>query len=459
MEMSTTPEVKYAYNEPYSSYIKNLDNSQTSYQYYHYIFYDWHLDIRAGGPTGYLANLLSGLNLLEEQEYNSPILINFAVRPKQSESISSGGHQLYLKALSVLRKNHLFNYLYVNHFSRSFNMRHENNLRFLQECMNMEPTTFAFPKIDLAKTKTIHVHEVVEAIRVKNALIKNGLDNDIKIILTCHVPESVARERYNNYLDEGYSKEKASEIAKGWSKIEQAAYLAADILIYPSEEAMMPAQHFVPNFNELIEGKDIRFVATGAKEISLKSTKEEAKKKYGVTGKFVVAYMGRHNAIKGYDILKAAAEKLLKKYSDIVFLIGGTQGNEFKPLKNARWIECGRVNPAEFLSAADVFVLPNRETYYDLVLIETMSAGIPIIASHTGGNISVQKKAPMLFTYQDGIDGLCSAVEEFHKKSSAELKNIGDSLRKCYYSYFTIEKFAERYRQTITEIYQDYGFI
>ncbi len=34
----------------------------------HIIYYEWYLDIRAGGPTGYLANLLDGLNQIDNNE-------------------------------------------------------------------------------------------------------------------------------------------------------------------------------------------------------------------------------------------------------------------------------------------------------------------------------------------------------------------------------------------------------
>lgn len=444
------------YTFPYNQYTKMLNNA---YKYYNYVYYDWYLDIRAGGPTGYLANLLLGLDKLSETSIDTQVLTQFAIRLKRECSAPEQSGGGYRKCISDLRKMDLFNSLYANHLSKSAKQAHENYLSFLKNALNQRANPALISKMDLDKVRTIHVHEIGDAVRIKNELISLGLDKKIKLILTCHTPESVAKEHYDNYLAQGYSQEKAEKCLKEWQNIEYAAYNAADIMIYPSEEAMEPARTFIPGFDTLIRSKDIRFVATGVKAIEPIISQEEAKKKYHVNGKFVIAYIGRHNAIKGYDILKMAAERILAENPNIVFLIGGTQGREFKPLRHSRWIECGRIDPAEFLPAADVFVLPNRETYYDLVLLEVLSAGVPVIASHTGGNISVKKDAPDLLTYTDGVDGLVAAIREMYSKMPVELNKIGTELRMAYNRYFTLEKFASRYQKAILDIYRDYHFL
>lgn len=40
----------------------------------------------------------------------------------------------------------------------------------------------------------------------------------------------------------------------------------------------------------------------------------------------------------------------------------------------------------DLLQEVDVFVLPNRQTYYDLILLEVMRAGKPVLLTTTGGN-------------------------------------------------------------------------
>lgn len=444
------------YTVPYGKYQNLLSES---FLYYNYIYYNWYLDIRAGGPTGYLANLLVGLNKLSESFPDTQVQTQFAVR-MQRECVASGPDVgVYKKFLTHLQKNPLFNSLYMNHLSKSSRQAYFSYLSFLRDDLNQRANPAVISKIDLKRTRTIHVHEISDAVMVKNELIARGLDKKIKLILTCHTPESAAKEHYDEFLAQGYSEEKAARVLNGWKRIERAAYEAADILIYPSREAMEPAYKFLPDFGTLIQNKDVRFVATGVEAISTKLTKAEAKKKYHVDGKFVIAYIGRHNAVKGYDILKKAAEKILADNPNIVFLIGGTQGTEFKPLRHSRWIEAGRINPADFLPAADVFVLPNRQTFYDLVLLEVLSAGVPVIASHTGGNISVKGDVPELITYTNDESGLVDAIQQIYKKTPEELEKISTSLRDAYNKHFTPEQFAGRYRNTISGICNDYHFL
>lgn len=305
------------YAVPYRKYQKLLNSSFT---YNHYIYYDWYLDFRAGGPTGYLANLLLGLNKLTESSIDTPILTQFAIRLKQECVPPVQDIGIYRKCIMLLQKNRCFNSLYMNYLSRNAKQTHLDYLAFLKDGLNQRANSTLISKINLNKTRTIHVHEIADAVKVKNELIARGLEKKVKLIMTCHTPESAAKEYSDGYITQGYNKEKAVKVLNGWKSIERAAYAAADIMIYPSREAMEPAYKFIPDFDSLIQSKDIRFVATGVEAITPKIAKNEAKKKYHVEGKFVISYIGRHNSIKGYDILKEAAKKSWQTIPILSFL-------------------------------------------------------------------------------------------------------------------------------------------
>jgi glycosyltransferase involved in cell wall biosynthesis len=98
-----------------------------------------------------------------------------------------------------------------------------------------------------------------------------------------------------------------------------------------------------------------------------------------------ICYIGRHNEIKGYDFLQKAALKLWNRGVNAYFIIGGKEG-PYMGLKDNRWIELGWVKTAYLLNEVDVFILPNQQTYFDLILLETLRQGTPIILSRTGGN-------------------------------------------------------------------------
>lgn len=399
---------------------------------YNIIYYEWYLDIRAGGPTGYLANLLDGINQIKNPDLFLTLFCNMK-KTKVNQEIKPTSNE-------------------------DRRRMHNDYVNFLNNFREVYCNEELFKKIDISQTRSIHTHTIRDALRVNNTLREKNIDH-IKTILTCHTPEATSNEFYNSYIESGYSKEEAEEIRNGWKVIEKKVFENTDILIFPSKEAMEPLLDTMNGFEQIAKEKDIRFVATGAKKLNPTLTKEEAKKKYHVEGKFVVGYIGRHNEVKGYDNLKEAAKKVLDKHKDIVFLIGGAQGNVFEPLNDKNWIEAGWVNPEELFMAIDVFVLPNRRTYFDLVLLEVMSMGIPIIASNTGGNKSVKSVATNIELYDNSIKGLVSKIDEMYNYNETMRQLKGENISKAYTNYFTTAKFAERYQDTIEQIYRDYNIV
>lgn len=428
-------------------------NEKRMNQLEHIIYYEWYLDIRAGGPTGYLANLLDGINRTED---NKNPLILFDTMEKTNNNPEENSKKIYKIIHKIFYSNSLLKKIYINYISRFQKRNHANYINFLKDTSNMICDRDLFNRIDLEETKTIHVHTVGDAVKVRNSLNKARI-KDIKLMLTCHTPEAPSDEYYKDYLERGFDKKHAKEVRDGWRKLEKRAFLGADILVFPSREAMEPLEATIEGFSEIAAQKDIRFLASGAKRLKSKLTREEAKKKYGVEGKFVVGYVGRHNEIKGYDLLEKAAESVLNKNDHVCFLIGGKQGDKFKALNHKRWIEAGWVNPADLFMALDVFVLPNRMTYFDLVLLEAMSMGIPVIASNTGGNKSVDSTTGVLKLYDNSIDDLEKAILECSKKSKEEMEQWRKKVEKAYNENYTTSIFAENYIKMIDEIYKDYG--
>lgn len=416
------------------------------------IYYDWYLDIRAGGPTGYLANLLCGLNAIDSPNDFSIIFNckntsdcnnNANKNKKIKEFVDKYGLRPILTQLLPTQRRKMQNYINF--------LRDENSIRMAENQANA---------INFDKTKTIHVHTAGDVIRVKNLLSQNNINN-VKIMFTNHTPESPSNEYYCQAKEEGYSEKYAQEFKNAWKCIEQKALGYSDILIFPSKEAMEPLSDSLDYFNSLICKKDVRFIPTGAQALKRSMSKQEAKRKYGVEGKFVVGYIGRHNEIKGYDILRNAASVILNQNSknDIAFLNGGMPSRIIKPLKNNLWIEAGWVNPSDLLSAVDVFVLPNRKTFYDLVLLEVMSLGIPIIASNTGGNKSVAKTCDCIKLYDNTVNDLIKKITFFKDLNDVELNQLGSKIQNSYLDNFTTQCFAHRYIKLIHEIYSDYNWL
>ena len=175
------------------------------------------------------------------------------------------------------------------------------------------------------------------------------------------------------------------------------------------------------------------------------------REKYNITTPYIISYIGRHNKIKGYDLLKEIASRILAKRDDVTFLIGGKVSSDIQPLNNPRWIELGFVNPPDVLSISDCFILPNRQTYFDLVLLEVMSMGVPVFASATGGNKSVYNTTKAINLYSD-ID---ECVEQLNLYLDAD-GNTKEQMRKntlqAYGDNYTLEIFAKNYVKLIESL-------
>ncbi len=110
--------------------------------------------------------------------------------------------------------------------------------------------------------------------------------------------------------------------------------------------------------------------------------------------------------------------------------------------------------PGNIVNASDVFVLPNRRTFFDLVLLEVMSIGKPIIASFTGGNkfVSRQTKGVITFERENHIE-LAKKILDFSVLSRDEIEMLGLANKTLYDNYYTPEQFALRYRKEVGKIF------
>jgi glycosyltransferase involved in cell wall biosynthesis len=399
------------------------------------IFYDWHLDIRAGGPTGYLANLQEGLKLTKTKSNLEIEIVSKEVPEVNNSSTTKKNKYTIIKRLrKFLRKN----------YSKKGKARVTNFVKFLDNYNDIKIDQEMIKKVDFKNSKYIHAHTFIDAVKVINTLKELGKRDEIKVILTSHCPESPAIEEYNNYLELGYTPKTLKPFKAAWDRFIERAIKDLDIFVFPSKEAMEPYFDTIENFKDLIKDKDVRFAPTGAKQLATNLTKEQARSQYNIPeGKKVVTYIGRHIEVKGYDLLVQAGKQVLSKRDDVIFLIGGKPSGSIKQLEHKNWVELGWINPAELLKATDVFALPNKRTYFDLIVLEILSTGTPLIATNTGGNKSVQKETNALIMTEPNANSIANSILEFLDKDEKEIEEISVKLLKSYEDKYTIECFAD----------------
>jgi glycosyltransferase involved in cell wall biosynthesis len=126
------------------------------------------------------------------------------------------------------------------------------------------------------------------------------------------------------------------------------------------------------------------------------SFREKTRKQFGIKPmENVIIVVANLIPYKGHKDLLEAAQNVLKKIPQTVFLLVGEDRGIGKDLKKMV-LELGIAGRVQFLSlrhdipclmaASDLSVLPSHEEGFSNVILESMAAGLPIVATNVGGN-------------------------------------------------------------------------
>ena len=383
------------------------------------IFFSNYTDIRAGGPAGYIANLESSIKNFYKQ--TDIIFINEKTIEKKLKLTRFIGRVICLLIPFQKLRRRMRN-LIVNKY------------RLFSYILNR----YQF--------KTITTHTIEDTLFIHKYIQSHGIK--ATLLQMSHSPQPPSQEIYDNALS---NNEKNAKVKyKHAQEQELLAFNTADMYIFPSPESVECYSKPLLYFNKLLTTHPIKYVRTGCRALETDKTCDEMRKAYGITTKFVISYIGRHNSIKGYDILKKIAEKIFKIRDDVTFLIGG-RPSEITPLNHPRWIELGQINPADVLVTTDLFILPNRQTYFDLILLEVLSTGVPVIASNTGGNKTVYLDTKAITLYEN-VDDCVEKIIQILKLPKSKINSLRSNTKQAYLNNYTLECFARNYTNMISEV-------
>ena len=280
-----------------------------------------------------------------------------------------------------------------------------------------------------------------------------------KVILTIHCPCTWTEEILSYTAS---AKSKLNKITKFLRPItlheECAAYKSADYIMFPCRGAREPYEK-TPKVKKVFQSCEHKFfyVPTAIVDYQPDLQKIQHLTDVGIPhDAFVITYFGRHISVKGYDILREVGIELLNRFPNLYVLCAG-KGTLEAP-EHPRWIELGFINNVDdLLSQSNLYVLPNRETYFDLITLQILRAGIPLLLSSTGGNNYFKELPNELtkgLTYFDInnqpqlIDEVAQIIELNGQDKNA-YRQMGKSNRLLYETYFTMSKYVEEYTNAI----------
>lgn len=297
----------------------------------------------------------------------------------------------------------------------------------------------------LQEYDVVHFHNTFEMYRIKKDLENyQGI-----VILTSHSPKVYFKELIEDvadskdYIENEYIFDSAEEF-------DRYAFERADCVIFPCPGAEEPYYHSWPAYRELRDESKIRYVPTGILPVTCKRSKDEVRKQYGIPENVtLLSFVGRHNKVKGYDLL----QEIFARINNVYVICCGNISTIHSPHSN-RWIEVGWTDdPYSIVGASDIYMLPNRETYFDIAMLQTLSIGKCSVISNTGGNKEFSN-APGVKLYNI-IEEAVEFVNQFQSMSIKERSNLETLQRTEFVEKYTIDSFYNRYKNTLAELLEE----
>lgn len=181
------------------------------------------------------------------------------------------------------------------------------------------------------------------------------------------------------------------------------------------------------------------------------------------SNKFVILFVGNLIKAKGVFELVKSFEQLKQLYSDMeLHLIGANKEPQFLGTMSD-YIERQNISDiyfhppmhqsdiAEWMSAADCFVLPSHMEGFGLVALEAMACHTPVVASDVGGLSYLVKNGAGLLIQPKDINSLKSAIEKIYLQFSLrdELIEAGEKVAAENDANRQVEKLIKIYRNLL----------
>ena len=129
--------------------------------------------------------------------------------------------------------------------------------------------------------------------------------------------------------------------------------------------------------------------------------------------------------------------------------------------KHERWLELGFVNNIiDYYVISDLHIIPNRDTYFDIALLEVLRAGKHVVVSRTGGNkyfynLPQEKTSAIHFFNVNKRKDFLSTIEKVIEQKQNEkdsFENGKKQNRLLFLNHFNMNTYIQNYTNTIKSL-------
>lgn len=174
--------------------------------------------------------------------------------------------------------------------------------------------------------------------------------------------------------------------------------------------------------------------------------------------RLVVVVANMHSSVKGHHDLVEAARSVCRQLPRVTFVLVG-EGQERQKIQEhvrgsgleGNFLFLGyRKDVPELLSCSDLSVLPSKAEGFPNAILESLAAGLPVVATRVGGT------AEMI---EDGVDGLLVPPKDPHALADAIVRLLRDPQLARRLARAGQEKARCQYRfdRLVRELRQIYG--
>jgi len=294
--------------------------------------------------------------------------------------------------------------------------------------------------------KLIHCHNPVA--------LNLTVDATSKKILTIHNKGSIINDIYSGI----------SNCSKGafnyYRNLEIQAIKKADIITFPSKVAK--EVYFQDIGIEYAERKDIRIIYNGIDHQQIKNTTGYSRSELTLqirsdfSKSINLINVADHVKLKNIDKLILAIKDLvsIKKINIKLINIGsGPLTFNLQQMINENNLEdyiflLGRVENTKvikLLKAGDALVMPSGKVVFDLVNLEALASGLPLLLSKNGGNLEIMDEGKNGFYIEENTPK--SIIQAIIKLINSNLKRGNIDMSKCVDVLAMVEQYENLYQE------------